>query len=121
MLVFLFKYFQILFGEHVLFFLNNQRQAFKKIVKTALLLLIVTTTPRCPHTPAPVCVLGSQQPQVAVVWKHVFILNKEAVCTQGTEQRKDLGTTEMSLREGLWRLVTHARSVDFSHLWTWTW
>lgn len=39
----------------------------------------------------PVCVLGPQQPQVALVGKHVFILNEEAVCTQGMEQRKNLG------------------------------
>lgn len=39
----------------------------------------------------PVCVLGSQQPEVALVGKHVFILEEEPIGAQGMEQRKDLG------------------------------
>lgn len=38
----------------------------------------------------PVCVPGPQQPQGALVWKHVLVLDEEAVRTQGTEQRKYL-------------------------------
>lgn len=39
----------------------------------------------------PVCVLGSQQPEAALVGKHVFILEEEPVGAQGVEQREDLG------------------------------
>lgn len=38
----------------------------------------------------PVCMLGSQQPQVALIGKHVFILNEETIRTECMEQGKHL-------------------------------
>ena len=38
----------------------------------------------------PVCMLGPQQPQVALIGKHVFVLNEEAICTKCMEQGKNL-------------------------------
>lgn len=84
-----------LFSEHVLLLSLNMHLKTEEDCPTRVQFPWPTGMPRppCPSHPTfshraawvPVCVLGPQQPQVALVGKHVFILNEEAVCAQGME------------------------------------